>query len=89
MASFRVAYTVIAMVPFVCANGHYETVTREDPHPPPPLPQRVLRHRHTGARERRDATPVTLSHGAMPCATRVQMDGLKSSASLCSTLTVE
>ena len=32
MASLRVAYTVIAMVPFVCANGHYETVTREDPH---------------------------------------------------------
>ena len=83
MASLRVAYTVIAMVPFVCANGHYETVTREDPHPPPPLSslRRVPQHRHTGARERRDATPVTLSHGAMPCATRVQMDGLKSSAS--------
>ena len=81
MASLRIAYTVIAMVPFVCANGHYDTVTREDPHPLPPLPQRVLRHRHTGARAWRDATPMTLSHGAMLCATRVQMDGLNSSAS--------
>ena len=51
------------MVPFVCANGHYDTVTREDPHPLPPLPQRVLRHRHTGARAWHDATPMTLSHG--------------------------
>ena len=81
MASLRVAYTVIAMVPFVCANGHYETVTREDPHPPPHHWQRVPRHRHTGARAGRDASPMTLSHGAMPCATRVQMDGLNSSAS--------
>ena len=81
MASLRVAYTVIAMVPFVCANGHYEAVTREDPHPLPHHWQRVLRPRHTGARAGRDATPRTLSHGAMPCATRVRTDDLTSSAS--------
>ena len=56
MASLRVAYTVIAMVPFVCANGHYETVTREDPHPPAPLP-------HSGCY---DTDTLVHGQGAMP-----------------------